>query len=868
MEDPEMAIVPSRIRRGCPTTGKRKIVRPAAPGLPDIASLHGLRMPSLLATNVGGVQTSVGAAAMALTCEQTVGSGTSRRQTTKPKSRRTRTHKMQHHFPLPPPTQQSVPASIDLFLPGAEAQLGNTVPQASDRKRPCRKDDARVHTSAYIRRGGSRTRMGGCRARPTAMFNNSCGTTHGKSTDVLPPPRLHHQYHHRYGLDSLPRSVPPRPETHPTYVHFVAAPVTQPPSRSLPAGLSLPAPAVAHLPALNLPQGCNECSVVRVGGGYITVGWSDEGSGGRCTNCQATLDYRCVGSPPWFTSNKSAEMPPPGTATPNRQPKKGLYELGVNLGNVAQHEDGCAGYSSGASEENATKNEDLVRDASLPPKRCAAGGDDASARNALPDALDSTNSTDQQSMDIDAFSKRPFLSSSSRQDIGTNLVGASQSRSSPGLNACKNDGTNASTCAKELPLWQGGKHNSLCKSAGAVKGRVAELRRQAPPLQSRPASGSSTRPNSCASSASLSHSDSQPKSDILLNVFAGTTDVDEGCPPPSSLDDSDRVAPVARAAATSLRLRKKMPKARRKMPVIGNRFKGANRDRRGIVSRRHGGGNVGGSSSFNPDGSSGAERGNGSSSSSSSSSSLPRLGSGRSGRPGSNNKSGNAATPPGAGLLDVGILKEQLAVAQVEPAPLKRDSAALDLLERACKTSTSIDSKLRFQKMYKKGSAGKGTLRQYRRAILQEQSAGQAISQEVDYALAVLGIGSEPGAEKSLENFEEFASVVLLVEKIRGLDAFLRQTIQALNPRLFQASFAKAKQLYYCNDPSCQGSIGLEVIELELRAGNVSSQRRENIMHYLGKQGLDELTFLDYLAYLPLFIHIHENVMDNPLAKS
>lgn len=40
------------------------------------------------------------------------------------------------------------------------------------------------------------------------------------------------------------------------------------------------------------------------------------------------------------------------------------------------------------------------------------------------------------------------------------------------------------------------------------------------------------------------------------------------------------------------------------------------------------------------------------------------------------------------------------------------------------------------------------------------------------------------------------------------------------------------------------------------------------VMDTLNKEGLSSLTFLDYLAYIPLFLGIHDTIVDNPLDTS
>ena len=47
------------------------------------------------------------------------------------------------------------------------------------------------------------------------------------------------------------------------------------------------------------------------------------------------------------------------------------------------------------------------------------------------------------------------------------------------------------------------------------------------------------------------------------------------------------------------------------------------------------------------------------------------------------------------------------------------------------------------------------------------------------------------------------------------------------------------------------------MIELELRAGAVPCEMRERIMSYFRQQDFEELSFVEYLAYMPMFLNIH-----------
>lgn len=66
--------------------------------------------------------------------------------------------------------------------------------------------------------------------------------------------------------------------------------------------------------------------------------------------------------------------------------------------------------------------------------------------------------------------------------------------------------------------------------------------------------------------------------------------------------------------------------------------------------------------------------------------------------------------------------------------------------------------------------------------------------------------------------------------------------------------------------PQHQGVILAEDIGLELKAGGVSQRNEDSVMQHFRDQGIEELSFLDYLSYIPLFVFIHDNILSNPLS--
>lgn len=55
----------------------------------------------------------------------------------------------------------------------------------------------------------------------------------------------------------------------------------------------------------------------------------------------------------------------------------------------------------------------------------------------------------------------------------------------------------------------------------------------------------------------------------------------------------------------------------------------------------------------------------------------------------------------------------------------------------------------------------------------------------------------------------------------------------------------------------------LEHLTLGLLAGGLTDNQMKDVMGTLGQT--THLDFFDFLSYIPLFLHIHDNILNNPL---
>ena len=60
----------------------------------------------------------------------------------------------------------------------------------------------------------------------------------------------------------------------------------------------------------------------------------------------------------------------------------------------------------------------------------------------------------------------------------------------------------------------------------------------------------------------------------------------------------------------------------------------------------------------------------------------------------------------------------------------------------------------------------------------------------------------------------------------------------------------------------------MDALGIMLDAGRVVQADKNVVIDSLAKEGSTELTFLDFVAYLPLFVNIHDDIRRNTLTQT
>lgn len=137
----------------------------------------------------------------------------------------------------------------------------------------------------------------------------------------------------------------------------------------------------------------------------------------------------------------------------------------------------------------------------------------------------------------------------------------------------------------------------------------------------------------------------------------------------------------------------------------------------------------------------------------------------------------------------------------------------------------------------------------------------QLTPSEEEYLCRIIemtGYSIEDGSDIRL-----FSILAALSHRITSLDNWMKSLLDNIDYRLLDMKTFKCKTLWECNVDPETNKISLEQLIVELRVGGVSLAHQQEAKDRL--QHLKALDLLDFLTYIPLFIMIHESVVNNPL---
>ncbi|XP_053138851.1 uncharacterized protein LOC128339263 [Hemicordylus capensis] len=126
-------------------------------------------------------------------------------------------------------------------------------------------------------------------------------------------------------------------------------------------------------------------------------------------------------------------------------------------------------------------------------------------------------------------------------------------------------------------------------------------------------------------------------------------------------------------------------------------------------------------------------------------------------------------------------------------------------------------------------------------------------------------------------NLELFCVVAALSEKITQLDPVIKRLLNKLDFEALSIRIEKAKQLWHLlqeneeekekqTNRRSQGSVRIRRLAVELAAGGYSWESINFALQKFNRTEAGVLSFLDFVTYIPLFVEIHEGIVQNPLS--
>ncbi|XP_050412886.2 trichohyalin [Patella vulgata] len=157
------------------------------------------------------------------------------------------------------------------------------------------------------------------------------------------------------------------------------------------------------------------------------------------------------------------------------------------------------------------------------------------------------------------------------------------------------------------------------------------------------------------------------------------------------------------------------------------------------------------------------------------------------------------------------------------------------------------------------------TFQEIRTALEGVPSVQHITNKQVDYVFKVLHID-----DATLVTFRMFAVITALCERVTAMDSLSKHLMEICNLADIERKLNLYQAMFYHNIPSDRTTnfITSDSLKIELIAGGLNWQQQKYIMEKMEPNDWGEISFIDYMCYIPLFMSMHDNICDNPLDMS
>lgn len=117
--------------------------------------------------------------------------------------------------------------------------------------------------------------------------------------------------------------------------------------------------------------------------------------------------------------------------------------------------------------------------------------------------------------------------------------------------------------------------------------------------------------------------------------------------------------------------------------------------------------------------------------------------------------------------------------------------------------------------------------------------------------------------------FKMFSVTTALCEKVSVLDEFLKRLVEDLDLFELECKLDFYRKMFFITGDFSVNYITADQLRIELKAGGLNKRQEDHVIqHIMQSTQTGEISFLDYMAYLPLFLSMHKNICDNALDMS
>jgi len=113
-----------------------------------------------------------------------------------------------------------------------------------------------------------------------------------------------------------------------------------------------------------------------------------------------------------------------------------------------------------------------------------------------------------------------------------------------------------------------------------------------------------------------------------------------------------------------------------------------------------------------------------------------------------------------------------------------------------------------------------------------------------------------------------FAVIAALLEKMKMSSSLIEDAVEGLDGMEVERKINFFRDMFYSTAEMNGNVIGVSQLRLELAAGGLSEQKEEDILKHIQVDEGGDISFMDYMAYIPLFITIHNKIVENALDNS